>query len=294
MVKGTKTGTVTGIDGDFALDKVNKGDVLVITYLGFEPTEVKYNGQPLNVTMQSDSHSLEELVVVGYGVQKKSSLTGSVASVSSKDIVKQTSSNVASTLQGRTPGVDIIQQAGVAGADVNIVIRGAASFGATEPLYVIDGAFSNNGLTTLNPNDIESIEILKDGAAAAIYGSRAANGVVIITTKRGKKGKPLVEIDGSFAAQTPTNVPDFLNAAQWREFANMVADNSGLAHAPENDNPTNPNVDTDWADQWLQFAPMWNLNASISGGGENSTFSTSVGYLDQKGMTIYSGSLLSR
>lgn len=289
MVKGTKTGTVTGIDGDFALDKVNKGDVLVITYLGFEPTEVKWNGQPLNVTMQSDSHSLEELVVVGYGVQKKSSLTGSVASVSSKDIVKQTSSNVASTLQGRTPGVDIIQQAGVAGADVNIVIRGAASFGATEPLYVIDGAFSNNGLTTLNPNDIESIEILKDGAAAAIYGSRAANGVVIITTKRGKKGKPLVEIDGSFAAQTPTNVPDFLNAAQWREFANMVADNSGLAHAPENDNPTNPNVDTDWADQWLQFAPMWNLNASISGGGENSTFSTSVGYLDQKGMTIYSG-----
>ena len=227
--------------------------------------------------------------MVGYGVQKKSSLTGSVASVSSKDIVKQTSSNVASTLQGRTPGVEIIQQAGVAGADVNIVIRGAASFGATEPLYIIDGAFSNNGLTTLNPNDIESIEILKDGAAAAIYGSRAANGVVIITTKRGKQGKPLVELDGSFAVQTPTNVPDFLNASQWRQFANTVADNSGLAHAPENDNPTNPNTDTDWADEWLQFAPMWNLNASISGGGENSTFSTSVGYLDQKGMTIYSG-----
>ena len=214
VVKGSKTGTVTGIDGDFVLDKVNKGNVLVITYLGFEATEVKWNGQPLNVTMKSDAQSLDELVVVGYGVQKKSSLTGSVASVSSKDIVKQTSSNVASTLQGRTPGVDIIQQAGVAGADVNIVIRGAASFGATEPLYVIDGAFSNNGLTTLNPNDIESIEILKDGAAAAIYGSRAANGVVIITTKRGKKGKPLVEIDGSFAAQTPTNVPDFLNASR--------------------------------------------------------------------------------
>ena len=215
-------------------------------------------------------------------------MTASVSSVSSKEIVKTMSSNVASTLQGRMPGVDIVQQAGVAGADVNILVRGAASFGATEPLYVIDGAFSNNGLTSINPNDIESIEILKDGAAAAIYGSRAANGVVLITTKRGKSGKPVVEINGSFAVQTPTNIPDFLNASQWREFANMVADNSGMAHAPENDNPTYPNVDTDWADEWLQFAPMWNLNASISGGGENSTFSTSIGYLDQTGMTVYS------
>ena len=222
VVDGTKNLAVTDFDGNFTLSNVKKGDVLIITYLGFEPYQVKWNGQPLDIVMKSDSHSLEELVVVGYGVQKKSSLTGSVASVSSKDIVKQTSSNVASTLQGRTPGVEIIQQAGVAGADVNIVIRGAASFGATEPLYIIDGAFSNNGLTTLNPNDIESIEILKDGAAAAIYGSRAANGVVIITTKRGKQGKPLVELDGSFAVQTPTNVPDFLNASQWRQFANTV------------------------------------------------------------------------
>ena len=288
MVKGTKNLAVTDIDGKFTLHNVKKGDILVISYLGFETKEVKYTGQALNIVMQNDTHSLDELVVVGYGVQKKSSLTGSVASVSNKEIVKQTTSNVASALQGRTPGVDIVQQAGVAGADVNIIVRGAASFGATEPLYVIDGAFSNNGLTTLNPNDIESIEILKDGAAAAIYGSRAANGVVIITTKRGKTGKPVVELDGSFTVQTPTNVPDFLNASQWREFANTVADNSGLPHAPENDNPTNPNVDTDWADKWLQFAPMYNLNASISGGGENSTFSTSVGYLDQKGMTIYS------
>lgn len=242
----------------------------------------------IQVTLSEDAEQLEEVVVVGYGVQKKSSLTASVASVSNKEIVKTMSSNVASTLQGRMPGVDIVQQAGVAGADVNILVRGAASFGATEPLYVIDGAFSNNGLTSINPNDIESIEILKDGAAAAIYGSRAANGVVLITTKRGKQGKPVIEINGSFAVQTPTNIPDFLNASQWREFANMVADNSGMAHAPENDNPTYPDVDTDWADEWLQFAPMWNLNASISGGGENSTFSTSIGYLDQTGMTVYS------
>lgn len=288
LEKGTSNGTITNLDGECTL-KVSQEATLIISYIGYQKQEISVAGKTaLNVVLEEDAEQLDEVVVVGYGVQKKSSLTGSVASVSSKEIVKQVSSNVASTLQGRTPGVEILQQAGVAGADVNIVIRGAASFGATEPLYVIDGAFSNSGLSSLNPNDIESIEVLKDGAAAAIYGSRAANGVVLITTKRGKSGKPVVEIDGSYAFQTPTNIPDFLNASQWREFANMVADNSGLAHAPENDNPTYPNLDTDWAKEWIQYAPMWNLNASISGGGENSTFNTSIGYLDQTGMTIYS------
>lgn len=289
LEKGTTNGVITDMDGNFSLKLTSENPTLVFSYIGYKTQEVPVGGKTtLNVTMSEDAEQLDEVVVVGYGVQKKSSMTASVSSVSSKEIVKTMSSNVASTLQGRMPGVDIVQQAGVAGADVNILVRGAASFGATEPLYVIDGAFSNNGLTSINPNDIESIEILKDGAAAAIYGSRAANGVVLITTKRGKSGKPVVEINGSFAVQTPTNIPDFLNASQWREFANMVADNSGMAHAPENDNPTYPNVDTDWADEWLQFAPMWNLNASISGGGENSTFSTSIGYLDQTGMTVYS------
>ena len=288
LEKGTSNGTITNIDGEYSLN-VSSGATLVFSYLGYKAQEVSVGSKTsINITLMEDSEQLEEVVVVGYGVQKKSSLTGSVASVSNKEIVKQVSSNVASTLQGRTPGVDIIQQAGVAGADVNIVIRGAASFGATEPLYIIDGAFSNSGLTSLNPNDIESIEVLKDGAAAAIYGSRAANGVVIITTKRGKSGKPVIEIDGSYAFQTPTNIPDFLNASQWRSFANKVADNSGLAHAPENENPSFPNANTDWSKEWIQYAPMWNLNASISGGGENSTFSTSIGYLDQTGMTIYS------
>ncbi len=288
LEKGTTNGVITNLDGECTFT-VSSKSTIVISFVGYKTQEIPVAGNSLiNVTLNDDAEMLSEVVVVGYGVQKKSSLTGAVASVSSKEIVKQVSSNVASTLQGRTPGVEIVQQAGVAGADVNIIIRGAASFGATEPLYVIDGAFSNSGLSSLNPNDIESIEVLKDGAAAAIYGSRAANGVVLITTKKGKSGKPIIEIDGSYAFQTPTNIPDFLNASQWREFANMVADNSGLAHAPENDNPTYPNMDTDWAKEWIQYAPMWNLNASISGGGENSTFSTSLGYLDQTGMTIYS------
>lgn len=288
LEKGTSNGTITDLDGNFSLNAAVNA-TFIVSYIGYKPQEISVNGKSvLSIVLEEDSELLDEVVVVGYGTQKKSSLTGAVASISSKEINKQVGSNVASALQGRTPGVDIVQQAGVAGADVNIVIRGAASFGATEPLYVIDGAFSNSGLSSLNPNDIESIEVLKDGAAAAIYGSRAANGVVLITTKRGKSGKTIVEIDGSFAFQTPTNIPDFLNASEWRQFANMVADNSGLAHAPENDNPSRPGIDTDWTKEWIQFAPVYNLNANISGGGEHSTFSTGVGYFDQKGMTIYS------
>lgn len=288
LVKGAGTGTVTDVDGNFALEAPVDA-LLAVSYIGYKKQEVRVGGKvAYSILLQDDTEVLDEVIVVGYGVQKKSSLTGAVASISSQEISKQVSSNVASTLQGRTPGVDIVQQAGIAGGDVNIVIRGAASFGATEPLYVVDGAFSNAGLSSLNSNDIESIEILKDGAAAAIYGSRAANGVVLITTKKGKSGKPVVEIDGSFAFQKPTNIPDFLNAAEWRTFANLVADNSGMPHAPENDNPTYPSQNTDWAKEWLQSAPVWNLNASIAGGTENSTFSTSLGYLDQTGMTIYS------
>lgn len=288
-IKNKGVVTQTDLDGKFAIQGF-KGDVLRFDYIGFQSQEIKIQSPSfINVALAQKASVLDEIVVVGYGTQKKTSLTAAVASISSKEVQKQVSSNVAYALQGRSPGVEIVQQGGVAGADVNIVIRGAASFGATEPLYVVDGVFSNNGLTTLNPADIESIEILKDGAAAAIYGSRAANGVVLITTKKGKSGKPVIEFNSSYGSQVATNVPDYLNAAEWRAFANTVADNSGLAHAPENDNPTNPNIDTDWTKEWLQYAPIYNVNASISGGGENSTFNTSLGYLDQTGMTIYSG-----
>lgn len=288
LEKGSTNGSITDLDGVFSIQTTPEA-TLVISYIGYQTQELAVaNRSTFDIILREDSEVLEEVVVVGYGTQKKSSLTGAVASVSPKELTKQIASNIASALQGRTPGVEILQQSGVAGADVNIVIRGAASFGATEPLYVIDGAFSNSGLSSMNPNDIESIEILKDGAAAAIYGSRAANGVVLITTKKGKAGKPRIEIDGSFAFQTPTGIPDFLNASEWRSFANQVADNSGLAHAPENDHPSNPSIDTDWAEEWIQFAPIYSLNTAISGGGENSTFSTSLGYFDQTGMTIYS------
>lgn len=292
IVQGNPSqGTVTDIDGNYVLSNVPANGILEFSYVGMKSQAIPVNGQTtINVVLGEDTELLDEVVVVGYGVQKKSSLTGSVASISSKEIQKQVTSNVASALQGRTPGVEILQKGAEAGGDINILIRGAGTFGSTDPLYVIDGAFSSNGLNSLNAADIESIEILKDGAAAAIYGSRAANGVVLITTKHGKSGKTLISIDGSYSYQTPSKLLNFMNADQWRNYANMLADNSNGVYqrAPQNVNPTHPTLSTDWQNLYYQNAPMWNTSASISGGGENSTYSTSIGYIDQKGIIIES------
>lgn len=282
-------GTVTDLDGHYTIS-VAPNEVLVVSYIGFNAKEVPVGGKTaIDITLEEDSKQLDEVVVIGYGTQSRSKMSSSVAFVATKDVMKQTTQNVASALQGRAAGVDVVQQGGIAGADVNIVVRGAASLTATEPLYVIDGVFSNTGLTTLNPADIETIQVLKDGAAAAIYGSRAANGVVLITTKTGVKGKVKVDANFSYSTQKISHTPDFLNAAQWRDFANMVSDNSGLARAPENEYPTDPSVDTDWVDAWSQNAPIYNADMSVSGGNDVGNYSFSLGYLNQKGITLKSG-----
>lgn len=286
---GTTNGVSTDLDGAYSIN-VQKGKTLLFTCIGYSSKEVVVGDDlTIDVSLDDDSQMLNEVVLIGYGTQKRSTMTSSIAQVSAKDVNKQVSTNVASALQGRAAGVDVIQQAGIAGADVNIVVRGAASLTATEPLYIVDGVFTNNGLTTINPADIENIEILKDGAAAAIYGSRAANGVVLITTKGGQAGKVKVDANVNYSVQQVTNIPEFLNASQWREFANMVSDNSGLARAPENVNPSNPSIDTNWAKEWLQYAPIVNADAAISGGNQNGHYSFSLGYLDQKGLTLNSG-----
>lgn len=278
-------GAATDFDGRYSI-KVEANATLVISYVGYKTQDVAVDGQStVDVTLVENSELLDEVVVIGYGTQNRSKMSSSVATISTKDVMKQTTQNVASALQGRAAGVDVVQQGGIAGADVNIVVRGAASLTATEPLYVIDGVFSNNGLTTLNPADIETIQVLKDGAAAAIYGSRAANGVVLITTKNGQKGAVKVDANFSYSLQTLAHTPKFLNAAQWREFANMVSDNSGLGRAPENVNPTHPDVDTDWVDAWTRNAPIYNADIAISGGNEFGTYSFSLGYLNQEGLT---------
>lgn len=292
IVQGNPSqGTVTDVDGKYTLTNVPTNGILEFSYVGMRTQLIDVKGQSIiNVALLEDTELLDEVVIVGYGVQKKSSLTGSVASISSKEIQKQVAPNVASTLQGRTPGVEVLQKGGEAGADVNILIRGAGTFGSTHPLYVIDGAMSNGGLNFLNPSDIESIEILKDGAAAAIYGSRAANGVVLITTKHGKRGKTRVEISTNYSLQTPSKYLDFLDAKEHREYTEQIVLNStNQTQAPENTNPSNPNINTDWQDSYLTNAPLYNFNSSISGGGEHSTFNTSTGYLNQEGIMKFSG-----
>ena len=213
--KGTSNGTITDVDGKFLL-KVEPNITLVISYIGYEAQEILLGDKTnISVVLHEDNEVLDEVVVVGYGVQKKSSMTAAVASVSAKELQKQVTGNVASALQGRAPGVEILQKGGEAGADVKILVRGAGSFGSTEPLYIIDGAVSGNGLNSLSSNDVQSIEILKDASAAAIYGSRAANGVVLITTTQGRAGQTVVDLSGSFSYQTPSKMLDFMNAEQF-------------------------------------------------------------------------------
>jgi len=288
--KGTTNGTITDADGGYRLDVADDA-ILFVSFVGYSSQEITIAGRTtIDIIMLEDSEQLDEVVVIGYGTQKKSSLTASVASVDIGELTKTATHDPAAALQGRVSGVQVLSQGGIAGAGSSIVIRGVSSFGNTEPLYIIDGAFSNTGLRAVNPSDIKSMEILKDGAAAAIYGSRAANGVVIITTKRGEKGAaPRVTLSTSVGMQTASKKLDYLDADQWRTFANQVSDNNGIARAPENVSPNySAGVDTDWQGLWISDAPIFKTDASISGGGENTNYLFSLGHLKQDGILALS------
>lgn len=289
VVKGTTKGTSSDFDGNFTIN-VNVGDVLEIGYLGFTTQEIRVADQTnLKIVLLEDASQLDEIVVVGYGTQRKSSLTASVATVNADELRKTMTPDPAISLQGRAPGVEVLTQGGIAGAEANVIIRGTGTFGNTSPLFIVDGAFTTAGLRALNPEDIETIEVLKDGSAAAIYGSRAANGVVIVTTKKGTMGAPKVTISSSTGIQTPSRKLDYLNADQWRAFGRQLAINSGVEPAPEDVSPNwSRGVDTDWQDLWIVNAPIYRVNATISGGSESATYNASIGYLDQMGVLKFS------
>ena len=288
LVKGAGTGTVTDVDGNFTLDAPADA-LLAVSYIGYKTQEVKVgNKNSYSIQLQDDTEVLDEVVVVGYGVQKKSSLTGAVASISSQEISKQVSSNVASSLQGRTPGVDIVQQAGVAGADVNIVIRGAASFGATEPLYVIDGAFSNAGLSSLNPNDIESIEVLKDASSTAIYGSSGANGVIIVTTKGSKSGKPVINFNAYAGTTLGAKVPKMRTGDSYINYIKDSYKPVGTTNEEEifgeRYDAIKNNQWVNWGDEVLHSGLKQNYSISVAGGTEKTKAYFSLNYTDEKSM----------
>ena len=307
MEKGTSNGTVTDFDGNFKL-KVETGKTLVISYIGFLTQEVPA-ADGMTVTLQDDALALEEVVVTGYTTQRKADLTGAVSVVSVNELAKQNENNPMKALQGRVPGMNI-QADGIPSGAATVRIRGIGTLNDNDPLYIIDGVPTKAGMHELNGNDIESIQVLKDAASASIYGSRAANGVIIITTKKGKDGKVKINFDASVAASFYTNKIETMNASQWGRAFWQAMVNDGV-------NPNNNNLgynfdwsydaaghpvlngltmnmfldenasvrtgDTDWFKEITRTGVVQQYNVSVSNGSEKGSSFFSLGYYDNKG-----------
>lgn len=292
--KGTTNGTVTDMKGRYSLN-VSPNAVLVISYIGYESQEISVSeirGNQLNITLHENSELIDEVIVVGYGVQKKATLTGSVSQVGGEELKKVAAANLTNTLAGKTAGIIANTRSGEPGEDdADILIRGKGTLGSTAPLIVVDG-IADRSFSHLNPEDIESISVLKD-ASAAIYGARAANGVILVTTKRGKEGKVTVNYNGSYSMSQPTRIPEMLNAYQYATYVNEYDadprhDQAGVTYSDEvlqhylnHDDPINY-PDTDW---WNEVAKNWagktQHSLSISGGTDKISFYTSAQYMWQ-------------
>ena len=290
LLKGTTTGVPTNIDGEYRMSVPEEGATLVFSFLGYVTQEVEIgNRTVIDVVLKPDVTSLSEVVVVGYGTVNKKDLTGALSSVSPEEITEVPVTSVARTLQGRAAGVRVNQGSGQPGQNVIIRIRGNSSIsGGNEPLYVIDGFPSGNFGSDLNPEDIQSIEILKDASATAIYGSRGANGVVIITTKRGSAGKVKVNYHGFYGVQSLRKKIELLDRETYAQMVNEVAKNDGkqkvyqpgqIAQLPNND----------WQDLVYRQAAMQSHQVSLAGGSESTRFYSSINFLDQEGIVKNSG-----
>lgn len=288
MVQGTKDGTVTDLDGNFTISAKN-GQTLEVSYLGFITQKVKVTGSVINVTLNEDKQSLDEVVVVGYGVQKKKLVTGATVQLKGDDIAKLNTTNPLSAMQGQTPGVNIVSTSGQPGAAMSVTIRGLGTVGNSQPLYLIDGV--GGDITTLNPADIESIDVLKDAASAAIYGAQAANGVVLVTTKSGREGSCKITYDGYVGWQTLGRKFEMLNSNQYMQIMDEALLNSynmspidwtSLSAIRD----ANGNVyNTDWIDQAVDNGALTTSHSlAFTGGSKTSTYSISGGYTGQDGL----------
>jgi len=310
-VKGTKTGTITGVDGAFTLD-VSDDAVLVISFIGYEKQEIATKGlNNVDVKLVAAESKIDEVVVVGYGTQRKSDLTGAVVTVSSEDLKNSNATNIDQVLQGRVSGVQLSTNSGQPGGATSIRIRGASSInGSNEPLYVIDGIpFQGDGatttgfdwaggangqnrvnpLSTINPSDIVSMEVLKDASASAIYGSRAANGVVIITTKKGKKGEAKINYSASTSIQKIPKTLKMMDLQQYAQYQNEVRTDLGLQMDQHYADPSLLGAGTDWQSAVFKTATSQNHQLSIIGGTDKTTYAITGGYFTQDGIVIGSG-----
>jgi TonB-linked SusC/RagA family outer membrane protein len=286
LIKGTTRGAVTDLDGNFSLDLVDGQEVLVFSYTGYEPVEVAVNGRSvLQVTMSESVSQLDEIVVIGYGTQKKSDLTGAVSQVKEKDINAFPATNIMQSLSGRAPGVQVLQTTGAPGAAVAIRIRGTNSIqGGNDPLYVIDGFPFSGNPTNLNTSDIESIEILKDASATAIYGSRGANGVVLITTKQGKRGRTVVDFESSYSTQSLRKKLELMNGREYATLANEQAANDNIAPYFSQAEIDNFGEGFDWQELVFQEAPIQTAALNVSGGNEKTQFAVAGSFFGQEGI----------
>lgn len=291
VLKGTQTGTTTDVDGQFQLDvpdDIAARAVVVFSFVGYKTQEIVLGSQStLTINLALEDKSLQEIVVIGYGQVKKSDLTGSVASIKSADLNAYPATNMVQSLAGRAAGVYVSQNTGAPGSNISVRVRGTNSIqGSNEPLYVVDGFPYSGNPTLLNNADIESIEVLKDASATAIYGSRGANGVVLITTKKGKTGRINVEYDGYYGTQKIRKKLDLMNATEYAQFYNEQAANDGVAAHFTQDQIAQFGKGTDWQDQVLQTAPIQNHSVSVNGGSEKTRFSISGSNFSQDGIVI--------
>ena len=292
-VKGTTNGTITDMDGKFDLE-VPAGAQLVVSYIGYITQEFAVgNKTTFQIVLKEDTQNLEEVVVVGYGVQKKVNMTGSVAAINSESLANRPVTNASTALQGMLPGVTVVQNSGQPGKDnSSIRIRGVGTLNNANPVYVVDGLIVS-AINDIDPNDIESLSVLKDAASAAIYGSRAANGVVLVMTKKGSKKAATLKYDGYVGWQSPTSLPEYLPSHEYAELYNMALRNEGKspAYLPEEiekfrngSDPDNyPN--TDWLGLFYKDKGFQHSHrAEVSGGSETTTYMFSLGYLGQDGI----------
>ncbi len=282
LVKGTTTGAITDIDGNFSVSG-KKGSTLVFSYIGMLTQEVVYKGTALRVVMKDDSKALEEVVVIGYQTVKKSDLTGAVAVVDTKEMKKSAAGTLVSQMQGLATGINV-RSSGRAGEDASIEIRGVGSLSNNSPLWVIDGMITDPGVD-FNPADAESIQILKDASAAAIYGSRAANGVIIVTTKKGAKGPMKVNVSVKETLEWSPKF-DLMNAAEYIKY-NDIAYNEAIKDgiATVNSTQKHSQYDTNWQDEVLKTALVQDYNVSLSGGGDSGSYFVSAGYYNNDGVS---------
>lgn len=283
-IKGTTTGTITDIDGNFSIE-AEPQSVIEVSYIGYLTQETVINNQKsIRFLLKEDTKTLDEVVVIGYGVQKKADLTGSVANINTEKLNTQSNANIGQALQGKIAGVDIVSQGGAPGSGTRIMVRGIGTLNNASPLYIVDGMYMNS-IDHINPNDIASIDVLKDASSAAIYGSRAANGVIIVTTKEGSntEGKTIIDLSVNLGISTASKFLDMLDAKGWAEVTTIARQAIGkpaldmatdLANKPDND----------WQDIMFRPALMQNYNLAVKGGGKYSTYYTGLGYFNQDGI----------